>query len=198
MGGRGSGSGFRAGGSNPTVTAAASAPQQVTLNGRTYRVNGIIHGEDNDFADAEYQYNGQWHKVRNAQMQIDIARALASGSASTPSAAAAYLTRIGDNPSRVKYERVKSLSRGDGVFLTDDELNQNISYATGRSTGDIQRSRFVSIPDNSGYADVEVTFQNPTSRSFTGGIDMGSGRRTFRTTGGGTTVQRIRIKILNP
>ena len=61
----------------PAAAAKAGAPQTVQMNGRTYRINGIIHGSTNDFADAEYEYNGRWYPLRNAQMQIDLARQVA-------------------------------------------------------------------------------------------------------------------------
>lgn len=144
MGGRGSGSGFRAGGNNPQSAAAES---NAPTNAR-------------------------------ARLIYDI------------------YGRIGNNPSKVKYERTKSLARGDDVFFDDDQLGRNIEYVTGRNRSDIQSFRFMSIPDNDGYADVEVTFQNPTQRQYTGGVDMGSGRRTFRTTGGGVTRQTIRVQIM--
>lgn len=150
MGGGGSGSGFREGGSSP----------------QTENVNAMQAAQGN-------------LRARSA-------------------VADAYYARIGNSPSRVKYERIKSLNRGDGVFLTDDELKHNIEYATGRNAADVQSFQFVSIPDNSGYADVEVAFQNPVRTQFTGGVDMGTGRRIFRATGGGVTRQTISVKILNP
>ena len=125
--------------------------------------------------------------------------ASSAGTGSAVSAAAqAYLAKIGNDPSKVKYERVKSLNREDGVFLDDNALHDNIKQAAfARNLGNITGIRFVSVPDSSGNADVEVTYTQPTRRLYTGGVDMGSGARSYRTIGGGTFRQQFRIKIMN-
>jgi hypothetical protein len=104
---------------------------------------------------------------------------------------------------RVKAARVKSLFRDDGIFLNDDSLKEQVGNQLKTEKIEspvIQASvdNFIikSIPDNKGFADVEVSFKPIVSYDNVGKYQLGGGAQLKKNT---KTLPRqtLRLKVMN-
>lgn len=104
---------------------------------------------------------------------------------------------------RVKAARVKSLFRDDGIFLSDDNLKEQIGNQLKTEEIDSQAiqasvDNFIikSVPDNKGFADVEVSFKPIVSYDNVGKYQLG-GAVKLKKNSKTLPRQTLRLKIMN-
>ena len=104
---------------------------------------------------------------------------------------------------RVKAARIKSLFRDDGIFLSDNNLKEQVGNQLKTEkleSSAIQASvdNFIikSIPDSKGFAEVEISFKPIVTYENVGKYQLGGGAKLKKIT---KTVPRqtLKLKVMN-
>lgn len=107
-----------------------------------------------------------------------------------------YMERM-TSASKVKIERIKSLSRGDGIFSDDDNLKEQVGKQINVASASVDGFRYLTVPDKKGYADVEVSFKPIVTYQNVGARDLGTGKAKLKRKETSVPRQTLRLKVMN-